>query len=127
MTDKMTDKVLAYCEAIHTQDSEAFEDLWSRESDCTLISIGTVFHGYASIYEDFLINGIRANYESISLIPDDIAVTYQDDTTAIVTFRYRTECIRRSDGSPYGISGVETQVWKMEDDWCMVHLHYSKV
>ncbi len=42
----MTDKVLAYCEAIHTQDSEAFKDLWSRKSDCTLISIGTVFRGY---------------------------------------------------------------------------------
>ena len=123
----INDKVLAYCEAIHTQDAKAFEALWSQKSPCTLISIGTVFSGYDSIYNDFLINGIRAAYERIDLIPEDISVTYQDETTAIVTFRYHTECIRRSDGSPFGIAGVETQVWKKEDDWQMVHLHYSKV
>lgn len=123
----LKEKVLAYCEAIHTQNPEAFRALWSTETDCTLITIGTVFSGYDSILNDFLIGGIRAHYETIRLIPEDIAVTYRDDRYAVVTFRYHTECIRREDGSPFGIAGVETQVWKMEDDWRMVHLHYSKV
>ena len=105
------EKVHAYCEAIHTQDPELFRSLWSEKRPCTLISIGRVFSGYESILNDFLINGMKAHYETIFLIPEDIAVTYQEDSYAVVTFRYHTECIRRSDGSPYGIKGVETQVW----------------
>lgn len=123
------DRVLSYCEAIHTQDPVLFDSLWSKENrdDCILISIGKVFSGYNSILNDFLLSGIQAAYESIVLIPEDITVTYQDAEYAIITFRYHTECIRREDGNPFGISGVETQVWKHEDDWRMIHLHYSKI
>ncbi len=123
------EKVLSYCEAIHTQDPVLFESLWSKENhdNCILISVGKIFKGYESILQDFLLGGIQATYESIELIPEDIAVTYQDAGYAIVTFPYHTECIRRDDGSPFGISGVETQVWKHEDEWRMIHLHYSKV
>ena len=123
----LQDKVQAYCEAIHSQDEKEFEALWSQTENCTLISIGNVYHGYASIYQDFLIGGIQKAYASIILIPEEIAVTYESVDYAIVTFRYHTECIRREDGSPHGIAGVETQVWKKEDDWRMIHLHYSKV
>lgn len=123
------EKVLSYCEAIHSQDPVLFDSLWSTENreNCILISVGRIFSGYDSILHDFLLGGIQAAYESIDLIPEDIAVTYQDSEYAIVTFRYHTECIRKSDGSPFGISGVETQVWKHEDEWRMIHLHYSKV
>ena len=123
------DRVLSYCEAIHTQDPDLFDSLWSNEKrgDCILISIGQVFSGYDSILRDFLLGGIQAAYESIELIPEDITVTYQDSEFAIVTFRYHTECIRKDNGNRYGISGVETQVWRREDDWRMIHLHYSKI
>ena len=123
----INDKMQAYCEAVSTQDSQLFESLWSKEAECTLVSIGKIFKGYSSIYNDFLIGGIRASYEKIALIPENISIAYSDDTTIIVTFRYHTECIRRIDGSSYGISGVETQVWRLEDDWRMIYLHYSKV
>ncbi len=123
----INDKVLAYCEAICTQDSKLFESLWTKQASCTLVSVGVVFKGYESIYKDFLINAIQKTYETIKLIPEDIAITYQDETHAIVMFRYHTECALRSDGSPFGISGLETQVWKMEGDWKLVHVHYSKV
>ena len=122
----LIDKVEAYCEAIHSQDPALFRSLWSEKHCCTLISVGRVFRGYDSIYDDFLIGGIQENYETIMLIPEDITVTYQDDTYAIVTFKYHTECIRRDDGSFFGIKGVETQVWIKEDEWRMIHLHYSK-
>ena len=74
-----------------------------------------------------MIGGIQKAYASIILIPEEIDVTYESEDYAIVTFRYHTECIRREDGSTHGIAGVETQVWKKEDDWRMIHLHYSKV
>lgn len=123
------DGVLSYCKAIHTQDPELFDSLWSKKNreNCILISIGRVFSGYDAILRDFLLGGIQAAYESIELIPEDITVTYQDSEYAIAVFRYRTECIRKDNGNRFGISGVETQVWKHEDEWRMIHLHYSKV
>ena len=30
---------------------------------------------------------------------------------AVVIFQYHTECIRREDGSEFGIAGMETQVY----------------
>lgn len=126
MKMSLEEKVYAYCDAIHNQDENAFRALWSLEGSCTLISIGNVFRGYDSIYQDFLVGGIQKAYVDIRLIPEEINMTYEKDGYAIVTFRYHTECIRRDDGSSYGIAGVETQVWKKEDDWRMVHLHYSK-
>ena len=123
----LEDKVRLYCEAIRTQDTDLFRTLWSDQSPCTLISIGTVFTGYDAIVRDFLIGGIQAAYERIDLIPEKIDVTYRDADCAIVTFSYHTECIRRKDRAPFGIAGIETQVWKLEDDWRMIHLHYSKV
>lgn len=123
----LEEKVRLYCEAIHTQDTGLFRTLWSDQSPCTLISVGTVFTGYDTIVRDFLIGGIQAAYERIDLIPEKIDVTYRDAESAIVTFSYHTECIRRKDRAPFGIAGIETQVWKLEDDWRMIHLHYSKV
>jgi len=120
-------RVLEYCDAIHTQDPEHFRSLWAEESPCTLISIGTIYCGYDAIFNDFLINGIQANYETIDLIPEDITVIERYKGRALVTFRYHTKCIRRSGGSPFGIEGVETQVWAMEDDWRLIYLHYSKI
>ena len=53
----LEDKVRLYCEAIRTQDTDLFRTLWSDQSPCTLISIGTVFTGYDAIVRDFLIGG----------------------------------------------------------------------
>ena len=48
------------------------------------------------------------------------------DDTAIVLFSYYTDCIRRENGEPYGIEGLETQVYKKQDgDWKLAHVHYS--
>lgn len=120
--------VLQYCNAISSQDREAFLSLWSGDENDTLISIAKKYCGAENIYNDFLIGGIQNAYTQIKLIADsEPQVSFTDDTTAVVVFEYHTECIRRDDGSAYGIEGIETQIMvKTGDNWRLRHIHYSK-
>lgn len=50
-----------------------------------------------------------------------------NDSLAIVVFQYHSECIKRDTLAEYGIEGLETQVIIKEDDeWKLLHIHYSK-
>ena len=124
MKSVIREKVLAYCEAVEKQDQNAFRILFGR--DATLISISTLYNGIDAIADDFL-GAIQRAYQIIRLIPEDIDIHLQENDTAVVIFQYHTECIRREDGSEYGIAGMETQVYIRKDEaWKLVHVHYSK-
>ena len=124
MKSMIREKVLAYCEAVEKQDQNAFRILFCR--DATLISISTLYNGIDAIADDFL-GAIQRAYQIIRLIPEDIDIHLQENDTAVVIFQYHTECIRREDGSEYGIAGMETQVYiRKDEDWKLIHVHYSK-
>ena len=124
MKNAIRKKVLAYCEAVEKQDQNAFRILFDR--DATLISISTLYNGIDAIADDFL-GAIQRAYQTIRLIPEDIDIHLQENDTAVVIFQYHTECIRREDGSEYGIAGMETQVYiRKDEDWKLIHVHYSK-
>lgn len=126
--EKLNTLVKNYQKAIHIQDPELFERLWAKKVPVSLISIATLFDGYPAISQDFLIGGIRKTYRSIDLIAENVEIRLINDTTAVILFSYHTECIRREDGTPYGIRGLETQVAVKEDGvWKLQHIHYSKV
>lgn len=114
-----------YCHAIHTQSAEDFLPLWSSRSDNILISPGGIFRGTEDIFHRFLINGIHAAYSRIDLIVRSVEVRIMNNS-AIVVFAYSTDCIRRDSGEPFGIAGLETQSYLLEDDqWKLTHVHYS--
>lgn len=116
-----------YQDAIHNQDQQKFIHLWSKTTNSCLISIATQFWGVKNIYQDFLIDTIQKHYSYIDLITDSLQINYIDDTTAVIVFEYHTKCIKRETNEDYGISGVETQLVKKEDEaWKLVHIHYSK-
>ena len=124
MENEIREKVFAYCKAVEKQDQNAFRTLFSH--DATLISIATLFSGIDSIIQDFL-GKIQSAYRSIKLIPEDISVRFPGNDMAIVVFQYHTECILRKDGSEYGISGLETQIFtRFGNKWKLTHVHYSK-
>lgn len=125
---EIRDRVAEYCRAIHTQNREDFFALWSGRETDTLISIATVFTGTETIYENFLLGGIQKAYERIDLIADgEPEVHLVSDDTAVVVFQYHTECIRRDTKEPHGIEGVETQLFvKLDGQWRLHHVHYSK-
>lgn len=124
MKSVIREKVLAYCEAVEKQDQNAFRILFDR--DATLISISTLYNGIDAIADDFL-GAIQRAYQTIRLIPEDIDIHLRENDTAVVIFQYHTECIRREDGSEYGIAGMETQVYiRKDEDWKLIHIHYSK-
>ena len=124
MKNAIRKKVLAYCEAVKKQDQNAFRELF--DWDATLISISTLYDGIDAIANDFL-GAIQKAYQTIRLIPEDIDIHLRGNDMAVVIFQYHTECIRREDGSEYGIAGMETQVFiRKDDDWKLVHVHYSK-
>ena len=124
MKNAIKKKVLDYCEAVEKQDQNAFRELFDR--DATLISISTLFDGIDAIANDFL-GAIQRAYQTIRLIPEDIDIRLRENDMAVVIFQYHTECIRRKDGSEYGIAGMETQVYvRKDEDWKLVHVHYSK-
>ena len=121
MKSVIREKVLAYCEAVEKQDQNAFRILFDR--DATLISICTLYNGIDAIADDFL-GAIQRAYQTIRLIPEDIDIHLQENDTAVVIFQYHTECIRREDGSEYGIAGMETQVYiRKDEDWKLIHVH----
>ena len=124
MKNAIRKKVLAYCEAVEKQDQNAFRELFDR--DATLISINTLFDGIDAIANNFL-GAIQKAYQTIRLIPEDIDIRFRENDMAVVIFQYHTECIRREDGSEFGIAGMETQIYvRKDEDWKLIHVHYSK-
>ena len=115
-----------YCNAIRTQQAQDFLPLWAEGIETVLIAPGGSFVGTQRIYEDFLLGIIRRAYTRIDLIVDDVQLRRAGEDTIIATFAYHTECIRRDDGSDFGIAGLETQVWVRQQGWRLAHIHYSK-
>lgn len=129
MNDEIQIKELVsrYVKAIETQDKESFYQIWANNSNCILISITKIFEGKDSIYQDFLIGSIQKAYTTIKLIAEEVEVHKINSELATVVFSYHTECIKREDGSEYGIKGLETQVIIKENgQWKILHVHYSK-
>lgn len=124
---EITAMVERYAQAIETQDKEDFCSLWANSPDCVLISITSQYVGVENIFQDFLVGKIQAAYSEIRLITEAVEVHEINETLATVVFRYHTECIRRESGEPYGINGLETQVYIREgESWKLLHVHYSK-
>lgn len=124
---EITAMVEQYAKAIETQDKEDFCSLWANTPDCVLISITSQYVGVENIYQAFLIDGIKAAYSQIRLITEAVEVHEINENLITVVFRYHTECIRRESGEPYGINGLETQVYIREgESWKLLHVHYSK-
>ena len=132
MTEKdirtITELVDKYCKAVNTQEKDDVYSIFSLKGKCTLISVSKIFDGLDSIYQNFLVDLIRKFYTKIDLIKDEeLKINFVNENTAIVIFKYHTECILRENGEKFGIKGVETQVMIKEDgDWKITHIHYSK-
>ena len=126
--ESINETVNNYCLGVKTQDKDLVYSIFSKNKKCTLISVGTVFQGIDSIYQDFLVNLIQKLYSKIELIKDEkLEINFIDEKTAAVIFKYHTECILRENGEKFGINGVETQlIIKEDDNWKIVHIHYSK-
>ncbi len=132
MSDKdkeaIKELVNKYCKAVNTQEKNDVYTIFSKVQKCNLISVGTIFEGVDAIYQNFLIDLIRKFYTKIELIKDEeLKINFINENTAIVIFKYHTDCLLRENGEKFGIKGVETQVVvKEEGDWKITHIHYSK-
>jgi len=125
--EKITAGVYAYCKAVHTQTREDFFHIWAENTETCLISVATVHRGTNEIYNNFIVGGLGKAFSSIDLIVKSLDVTFLSPDTASVIFQYETDCIRRDTGEPFGIEGMETQIWiRQGDDWKLGHVHYSK-
>ena len=132
MSDKdkeaINELVNKYCKAVNTQEKNDVYSIFSKVQKCNLISVGTIFEGVDSIYQKFLVDLIRKFYTKIDLIKDEeLKINFINEKTAIIIFKYHTDCILRENGEKFGIKGVETQVVvKEEGEWKITHIHYSK-
>jgi ketosteroid isomerase-like protein len=125
--EQIKGQIRKYADIIHTQDTAAWEDLWSEEPDNTLIAVSAVFRGFPAISRDFLEGAIKAAYSSIALsIDGEIEVHFLTQDIAVAVFSYHTECRKRGTGEPFGVKGPETQIWMRSGGvWKLVHDHYS--
>lgn len=115
-----------YKKAIHTQKAEDFLPIWTEDEENVLISPAGCFRGTAAIYEEFLLGRIQKAYSRIDLISKEVSVRLLTADVAVVVFSYCTDCDRRDTGEPYGIEGLETQIYqKQQNDWKLVHIQYS--
>ena len=126
--ESINETVNKYCLGVKTQDKDLVYTIFSKYKKCILVSVGNVFQGIDSIYQDFLVNLIQKLYSKIELIKDEkLEINFIDENTAVVIFKYHTECILRENGENFGIKGVETQlIIKEDENWKIVHIHYSK-
>lgn len=116
-----------YCRAIQTQDEDDFTSLWAERTENVLISLGSCFVGTAAIDRDFLVGRIQKKYSRIALIAERAQVRFISEGAATVVFQYSTDCALRETGEPYGIAGLETQVWVRERGfWRLCHVQYAK-
>lgn len=115
-----------YKKSVHTQEAEDRYAIWPKQEGNVLISPGGCFRGTKEIHEGFLLNCIRKAYTRIDLISKETTVRKLTDSTAIVVFEYVTDCIRRENGEPFALGGIETQVYVLEDgNWKLAHVQYS--
>jgi hypothetical protein len=118
--------VHAYCKAIHTQQADDFFPLWAEDVETVLIAPGGMYIGTEQIFRDFVTGSIQRAFERIDLIADEITCRSVTDDAVSVVFAYHTECIRRENGEPFGIAGLETQMWvRRGSNWKLAHVHYS--
>lgn len=120
-------EVHRYKRAVETQDKDTFFSLWATGCETSLISLGTCYRSTDRIYQDFLLGGIQKTYSSIELDILSIEGRLLSEDCAVAIFSYRTRCIRRETGEPYGIAGLETQVFVKEGEtWKLAHVQYAK-
>ena len=60
---------------------------------------------------------------AVTRLPDEMVLDAGTVTVIPVSAAVRADAT----GEDGAIAGVETQVWRLEDDWRMIHLHYSMV
>lgn len=117
----------AYIECVETQSRQFFDEVWSTEGTCRMISGQNMFEGRESIWEDFIVGKVGASYESIDLVKEDVWFEVVDGAHALIIFKYHTECVMRDTGEPFGVAGLETQVAvRQAEGWRLQHVHYSK-
>lgn len=117
-----------YKTAVHTQAESDCMPIWAENCECVLISPAGCYRGVEQIYRDFLIGTIRKAYSKIDLLTENVELRMTGADSAVLLFEYSTDCIRRENGEPYGIRGLETQVYVREKGcWKLAHVHYSKV
>ena len=124
---RLLEKLQQYIHLVHTQEESDGVGLWADECEVSLISGAKQFVGKKAIQNDFL-GLIRKVYETIDLISESADVRLLNEKCALIIFAYHTVCIRRESGEPYGIAGLETQVYVLENgDWRLAHVQYSGV
>ena len=122
---RILEKLEQYIHLVHTQEEKDGIGLWADECEISLISGAKQFKGNRSVQDDFL-GLIRNAYSTINLISENTDVRLLNETCAVLIFSYHTECLRRETGEPFGIAGLETQVYVREnDDWRLAHVQYS--
>lgn len=125
--EQILNKVKQYQEVVKTKNKALFDDLWSNEGECVLISIVTEFIGKENIYNQFFVEGLGSYYEKIELITEKMEIRFYGDDLAVVVFGYHTDCLRKETLEPYSIQGLETQIYRKENgDYKLFHVHYSK-
>ncbi|MBO4888076.1 MAG: nuclear transport factor 2 family protein [Firmicutes bacterium] len=124
---RLLEKLQQYIHLVHTQEESDGVGLWADECEVSLISGANRFVGKRAIQDEFL-GLIHGLYEKIDLISESVDVRLLNEQCALIIFAYHTDCIRRESGEPYGIAGLETQVYILENgDWRLVHVQYSGV
>ncbi len=115
-----------YKRSVHTGLREDFDALWAKECTTAMISGANYFEGNESIYQDFIVNGIHGAYSRIDLISESVSIHPLNEKSAVLIFKYHTDCDRRETGEYYSIEGLETQVYTLENGaWRLAHVQYS--
>ncbi len=114
-----------YATANDRADTVMAETLFSNAPEVSFINPLGEDHGRQQIMTNLVKNLMGGTFSVRKLTPKDIVVSVYGDT-AWSEFAWDFVATVRKDGSPFHSQGVETQVYRRENEqWRIVHVHYS--
>jgi Xaa-Pro aminopeptidase len=124
-SEEIKSLIAKYAKSIDGADTDLASQVWWDSPEASFIHPLGHEHGFEQIKQNVYKRLMGETFSERKLSVHDVAVQLLGDA-AVAEFYWDFTAKVRKDGSPVTTHGRETQVYrKMQDGWCLVHVHYS--
>ena len=122
---KLNEVINTFFKAIELKDIKLIDEIFSK--NCSLIVFNKEFNGVESIKNDFILEGIAKKYKEIKLNPFDIKTDKLGNQNLFIKLKFKVEGILLENEEKNEFEGFGTYIITLENnEWKLVHIHYSK-
>ena len=115
-----------YAKAVDTVDLNLLSQIWSHSPEVSFIYPLGEERGFDAIEQHVFQNVMGGIFTARDLEPQGVSI-HVNGNTGGSEFHWVFHATMRKDGSAVTTPGVETQIYRKEDEkWRLVHVHYSE-